>query len=340
MAQRFVSHQFSASNMTDYTEHLESSNLKASSVKTYKEKLRNLQRLFETRDLDWILSHPVNVGKKLFVAYESPPTRKAHISAVLSLFRHSPGLKSRYPEAQKAWAQMFEKLETEITLKYENNEPSEKQLRNFVSWSEVLRKRKQLGAEDPDSPEYLLLCLYTMIPPVRADFNNVIILEEEPTKAVIARAPNYLLIDDFDDAEATKMTLCLNDYKTAGSGENAKAYRKDLPGDLVSVLRRSLNHHPRDHLIVSPKTGEPFHIDNSYIKYANQILARVFAPKKPTISLLRHSFISQLDQNSLTVRERKEIAKDMMHSIDQQSLYAFVFKSPKNPKCSCICEND
>ena len=318
--------------------NLETSGLKASSIKTYKEKLKSLQKLFESRSFDWILSNPVKVGKKLFSQYDSLPTRKAHISAVLSLFRHSPVLKSKFVHAHKIWASMFEKLETEITLKYENNEPSEKQLRNFVSWSEVLDRRKYLEKTDPNSTEYFILCLYSMIPPVRADFNNVVLYEEEPTAEMTAEAPNYLLIRDFDDAGATKMTLYLNDYKTAGSGENAKGYKKDFPAELISVVRSSLNHHPRDYLVVSPRTGEPFRIDNSYIKYANQLLAKIFHPKKPTLSLLRHSFISQLDQNNLTVRDRKEIAKDMMHSVDQQSLYAFVFN--KNKKCRCVCSDD
>ncbi len=321
-----------------YLDHLESSNLKASSVKTYREKLMGLQRLFESKDFDWILSNPVKVERKLFSQYESLPTRKAHISAVLSLFRHSPGLKSRFPGAHKTWMTMFEKLETEITLKYESNEPSEKQLRNFVSWSDVLKKRKAMERTNPESPEYLLLCLYSMIPPVRADFNNVIIYEEEPNRESVSEAPNYLLVEDFDDAELTKMTLFLNDYKTAGSGPGSGGYKKVFPDALVNVVRDSLNKHPRDYLIVSPRTGEPFRIDNSYIKYANQLLAKIFHPKKPTLSLLRHSFISQLDQNNLTVRDRKEIAKDMMHSVDQQSLYAFVFN--KNKKCRCVCTDD
>ena len=321
-----------------YIDNLHSSGLKASSIKTYKEKLRSLQKLFDSKDFDWILANPVKVEKKLFSHYESPPTRKAHVSAVLSLFRHSPGLKARFAEAHKIWVSMFEKLETEIALKYENNEPSEKQLRNFVSWSDVLKKRKALEKLSPDSAEYFILCLYSMIPPVRADFNNVIIHEEDPSSEMIAENPNYLLVEDFDDGDLTKMTLYLNDYKTAGSGANSKGYRKVFPEALVRVVRSSLNDHPRDYLIVSSRTGEPFRIDNSYIKYANQLLANIFSPKKPTLSLLRHSFISQLDQNNLTVRDRKEIAKDMMHSVDQQSLYAFVFK--KNKKCKCVCSDD
>ena len=46
--------------------------------------------------------------------------------------------------------------------------------------------------------------------------------------------------------------------------------------------------------------------------------------------MIRHSYISSLDQNVLTTREKEEIAAEMAHSRGMQELYRFVDKGGNN----------
>ena len=59
--------------------------------------------------------------------------------------------------------------------------------------------------------------------------------------------------------------------------------------------------------------------------------------KKPlTVSLIRHSFINTLDFNKLSIKERREIATSMAHSIDVQGFYRLYFNDKGD--CDGMCK--
>ena len=83
-------------------------------------------------------------------------------------------------------------MSTKAQEKYENMEASERQKRSYVSWADIITTRDNI--KDKTSNEYLLLCMYTMIPPARADM-NVIKIYYNNDQIDSKKYPNHLLIN-------------------------------------------------------------------------------------------------------------------------------------------------
>ncbi len=324
---------------------IQAADLSASSKVNYAARLRNLKRILPDRSLDYMLRHPLAVCDRIRQSYTGNQTRRAHISALLTLFRYNPDVKDMYEKHYYEYRKYLDENIVEGDVKIRNNEPSERQVEGFVPWSEILRVRDTL---DKTSTEYLFLCMHTMIPPIRADLNMVAIyVAKKPTEADKAQSPNYMMVSD--PSRQCKITLVLTEYKT--KTKRHTVYEKELPPALCSIVRQSLVRHPRKYLFVSPRLNEPFREARVYSNFINRLLLKVF--KKPlTISMIRHSFISHLDHGKLTSGEKQDLAHDMMHSVSMQDKYRLLFKDDKpevdvtvtidgkKKRCTCVDVDD
>ena len=89
---------------------------------------------------------------------------------------------------------------------------------------------------------------------------------------------------------------------------------------MTSLIRESLRRRPRKFLF-DQEDGTPYLKRNSFTKFSNRVLERLFG-KKFTVSMMRHSFISEgVDYNESTPGALFETARHMHHSIAQQQLY-------------------
>jgi hypothetical protein len=246
--------------------------------------------------------------------YEQATSRKAYLSIALSMFRHCDGLKDQLSAAYKAWFDAFSRVDKEVEERYKRNEPSEKQAAGYVAFVDLEKKRDSLkkGCE-----ERLLLGFYTWIYPLRADFNCVKLYDGSTVPS--SHEKNYIHI-----GSKKGCTLVLSEYKTSSTHG---VFRKLLPEPLCEEIHASLEAHPREWLFVQ-SNGKPFEKSNSYIRYANRILGRLF--EKPlTLSLIRHAFIDTLDFNTLTIAEKEEIALEMRHTTRLQDQYRLIFRKAK-----------
>lgn len=274
-------------------------NLSDVSKLNYKKRLTHLTNV-TGQDVNWIIDNCKKTLKNL--NDKSFETKKAYINSILTLFKYTKDMKCMKKKQYDCWFKHFQEVNEITEKKYDNIEASDKQINSFVPWKEIIEKRDSL---DKNSDPYLILCLYTMIPPSRADMNNIKIVKEEPIAKEIKKQPNYLIIN------GKKMTLVYNEFKS--KGRSIPKYEKELPDELVNIIADSLKRSPRDFLIVSPRNNEPYINVNSYTKYVHDILHRIF-DKKVTFNTLRHSFVNELDFNVLTPGERDAIARDLMHS--------------------------
>jgi hypothetical protein len=133
----------------------------------------------------------------------------------------------------------------------------------------------------------------------------------------VERFPNYVVWTKTGRSDGT-MHLVLDEFKTRKKQQ--AAHEADLPDELVAVLARSLEADPRKFLVVSPDNGEPFASANAYSKYVQRVFTRLIG-RHTTVNSLRHAFSSQLDLNTLTPKQRKEIADALMHSPDMTHRY-------------------
>lgn len=283
----------------------------------YTARFRGLKKMFPGQPLEYFIKNPTVVYNKICSTYTSVQTRKALISAVLTMFRYNPRLKESCSRFYDMWRNYFDRTHQQGEVKFRDNKPSERQIEAHVPWDEIISKRDGL---DKSSVAYLFLCMHTMIPPIRADLNEVaIFVGSKPTVSQTKSVANYMLVSD--PTRQCKITLVLSEFKT--SGKRTKHYEKVLPPQLCSVVRQSLIHQPRKYLFVSPRSGQPFD-GKSYSNYINRLLLKIF--QKPlTISTIRHSFISHLDHDKLTTGEKQDLADDMMHSPLMFDKYRLLF---------------
>ena len=176
-----------------------------------------------------------------------------------------------------------------------------------------------------------------MIPPARSDLNKVkIFLHKTPSEADIKQDPNFLIIN-----KDRSMKLVYNEFKS--KSKKLQKYEKNLPSNLVKVIENSLQHNPRDYLIVSPRNGLPYDNANSFTKYFNRMLGTVFG-KKLTTNTLRHSFVNSINFQNLTPLEKEVLAKDMMHSPEMFDRYRLIIPAEKSETgrqqiCEVVCRD-
>jgi integrase len=274
--------------------------------KTYLERLRYLLQNTKA-DLYEILTHPDKYLDWIKNHSSSLQTQKSYISSILAVFKHTtPSLKEKERVHYYAWYTEFKKIHDEIDNRYKQNEPSLKQRKAYVAFPEIVEKRETLKK---GSKEKLLLALYTYIPPLRSDYNKVYIYHSVKEKY---EHDNYVLLTE-------NPLLVLNEFKTK---KNKEKFEKPIPKELVDELKASLEKHPREWIFVD-RSGEPYN-SGSFTKWANRTFKTLF-DKPLTISLIRHSFINNLDFNRLTVQQKEDLSSSMAHSPGTQDRYRLIF---------------
>ena len=276
----------------------------------YTRNLSVLQKLSDRRPLEDIVKYPRAAYARIEAAYTNDQTKKAFVSSIKGLFKHVPGLKETYPEALEEWNTRFKMLDKLIFDQIASAEPSDRERVNWVPWKDIVMKERELAYSRYGSSEHLMLAMYTLIEPLRADFGVLKVVEKQPPSTDQGVA-NFIVMQPNGTGQ-----LVLNAYKTS---KKYGRFEREIPDALLNVIRASLSTQPRAYLFVDEQ-GKPYVIKNSYIRYANRIFAKIFG-KNLTIRLLRHAFISNLDFNGSTPATLIEHSKMMLHSIGMQQMY-------------------
>lgn len=171
-------------------------------------------------------------------------------------------------------------------------------LENLVAWKDILDKKTD-AQEKLSKIDYLLYLLYTEYPPLRADYCNLSLIEsDEPT-----RTDNYIIKDTW--------TLVLNNYKTA------KTFSRQyipLTAPVVSAILDAYQPLPDTILVMSA---------NNLTKKVRELMFKLTG-KYMTISLLRHSYITEYLSVKRSLLEREALAKKMLHSSLLQECYVII----------------
>ena len=296
-----------------------SGKISETSRQNYEKRLRWMED-FTGKSVRHLLLNPSETYAAIKKRDKEPQTRRTIMTAFLAVFRHDKAFQRQHRLKYQAFRKYYRELDTVVQARYDANEPTCKQREAYMPFGEVLAKRDALPKS---SDEYLLLCMYTMIPPARADYNKVRILHREP-EGVEATTGNYMVV------RQGYARLVLNEFKS--KGRSFPQHVKILPRDLEAVVRESLRQKPREYLFVSPRTGAPYDKDNTFVVYVNRVFERVLG-KRIGISMMRHIYVNSLDLNALTSGERKRISQDMMHSLETNDRYRLKFGSVATSKC-------
>ena len=289
----------------------------------------NSAKLYNTKLNEWI-SYMPNIYKSLACIIMFPEismkeleshlkvntntNRHIYIVAIMSFIKHKRTelqlTHEQYSTIRVKWIDINNENEQPIIDRRLENKPTDKQNEkggSKIDFNQIIEKRDELPV---GSIERLLISMYTMIPPARADyFATQILTNETPTEK------NYIRMGD-------KVECVLTDFKTV---KTYKSITHDFPVDLITELNESLKKTPRKYLFLNAN-GKP-HTRNSFVLWARRCLSRIFETDF-TLVFFRHAFvthyISTVDPNSITDGQIKEMSDKLGHTPEMFRAYKWI----------------
>ena len=173
----------------------------------------------------------------------------------------------------------------------------------LLPWPEITALRgKVMETYGDDSMEYIIYCLYTLNPPVRLDYTNMKIVKSMRS---VRPGKNYCVVTD------GSIRFVFQEYKTS------KKY-----GKVVVEASKELREVLEDWV-----EGKEFLLPIKTATTLGRKVVEIFkecSGKSIGVSLLRHSYITWFLGQPRTIKEKKEIAKKMMHSKELQEQYHII----------------
>jgi hypothetical protein len=204
----------------------------------------------------------------------------------------------------------------------ESNKKNEKQEANWLAWKDVLEKREELAKTVAPILKakvitadmwntllaYTILSLYTYMPPRRnQDYQDLYVVKT--VKADMPKDKNYF--------ETSTNRFVFNKYKTSkkhGTQEQKIEDNKELTDIIHSYLKIHPHRKQAEFRFLVNSDGSAL----SSVNAITRILNKVFG-KQVGSSMLRHIYLS--DKYGDTLKEMKEDAKEMAHTVSQQKEY-------------------
>jgi len=279
----------------------------------YKKKINEISNILKENNIMKIIENPELFNNKICEYCDNKKlgdhTKVSFYSPILSIFNHNSELKESKSDLFIKWNQLYKNINENIEKKYKKNEPTEKQKQAYINYEDIIKTRDKLKT---GTQEKLLLCMYTMIPPMRSDYWKTEIIK---SNKYAPSTDNYICLNP--------PQLILQKYKTS------KTYGKliiDLPQELIDEIKINIKKIPRKYLFVSPIDNKQFNNNCSFNKWANNKLKKIFNNDYISLTFLRHIYISRKDLNLINKSglEREIIAKKMAHSLNQQQKYVWL----------------
>lgn len=265
------------------------------------------------------------VDKKSFEKYissvEKGSIRKNYVMGVLAFLRVDPNVS---PDTVDFYDKLATNVIREVDVDRMYKGPSEKDKAAYISWESVLsvcdRYKKEVLSNLDQSfrgyddkylyMKYMLLKLYTCIPPLRGEeYRNAIILSvmEPSNYGIIAEACRCNLFD------IRNSKFVVSYYKTS------KTYDMriiDIPLEVLSVVKKWYKITDGNRYLLPNLQTPSERMSQSAM---SNMLMRIFEPNDVSTSMLRKIYISwrlrDIYDNS---EERKRLAYIMGHSLEMQ----------------------
>jgi len=274
--------------------------------------LKNIKRVtdeFFTSKVSimWVLDHTDEFRTALdnYIATHrmKRATGAQFIVPLLYLLSRHVDLQESHPHLKSVLTTMKYDLKDEEDEDAIEGDRSAKQSKIDCTFADICAIRDGL----PIGTGKLLLGLYTLIAPVRSDYDRVEIVDKPPR----GDDNNYCILGDTNQ-------IVLNDFKTA------KKYNQiviNLPPALVDIITASLEQEPRGYLFVD-RCGQPYR-PNTFNKMANKLLKNLTGNDAISLTSMRHLYLSDpgLDIKAQTLGDRRAIAQQMGHSVARQGTY-------------------
>ena len=306
----------------------ESRGIRDTSVALYKRHLNKLAMEITGKDYqnEKFLKTKVDDVIKYIETKSNSVMRNFAASVMVAL---SPKQKNSPSDDYRNVYERYAKLLTEGQANYleskKDNKMNKKEEDNWMDFNEVISLRNKifkrlkqegvnLSSKDISKSnfdllqQYLVLSLYTMLPPRRNEYATMKIINKK----------EYLDLDK-DELKKNNYLVNLSKINKIFSYGSDKVKSKieggsntiNIPKDLNTVLNLWLNFNQSDNLLVTQQGGLGLTKNQLTL-----LLNRIFKPKMVSTSMLRkiyltHTFGDETDRN----KKKAQIAEDMNHSV-------------------------
>ena len=257
------------------------------------------------KDVDGVMKFILEGGH-----WKTKQSKSAVVNAITSFLRNSKDLPKDLQDVYKKYSAYNSQLANNNAKDKKENKMNGKESNVMLPWDEILEKTKDISSLEDKA----LVSIYTLIPPRRVDdFRLMKIFTKKKGRVVPEDQNNYLVLN----AKRVPQELILNVYKTA---KHYGQQRITLPNDLKEILKAYTDKgKANDTCLFSQANGQCLSQPGFTSKVRNTF--KKYTGKPLTVNSLRHSFISSLDQNSMSIADREEIARKMGHSVNEQMTY-------------------
>jgi hypothetical protein len=250
--------------------------------------------LTASTDARVLLMGRANTFRKLSEKWPCVATLKKALAIMCSIVRANPDI---VPAGIKTyWRERLNEANRVISTQTPNA-VAEVDYDNILAKVMDLMEQGNEHATLKASQEVVLLALYAFLPPKRADFGNLRIVQDA---GELTADENGLVLPTGGDCK-----LVLNHYKTA---KTYKQFVEPLPEELAAIVRASLASFPRNILLVGPR-NKPLS-DASYSMRVGNVMDKHLG-RRLCITDLRNMFIKQKAARGSDC-QRKAISKSMM----------------------------
>ena len=251
------------------------------------------------------LSDPISTLQYLDDLEVSNGTKKNYLSAIIHTFKER-GVVIPPPYTQKM-ATYFD----EMNRIADSQTLTKNQKKNMMSWEDILAAQadyaSQVRLDDfQDMRDFLILSLYTLNDPVRADYGDMkIYLFKEPKDVT----GNYIVWG------TKRRQFIFNDFKTSRSMGKIKI-PVSLPLQKVLIQWFRFTHN-MDWLLGEERSA------NWLTTKVRSIMKRLTG-KEVGINILRHARITYLLEGQQSILSKNPVAKNMLHSRSTQEKYLVI----------------
>jgi len=186
-------------------------------------------------------------------------------------------------------------------------EPTERQKAKFIPWDDIIELRGHYWGGMTNT-EQLLISLYTMIPPARADYTPMKIVGRKPKKP--EDGFNYLVLRP---KSAHFLFHAFKNHKTIGDRYVA------VPNKLLKVIQENVT---PDSKYLLEHDGKPW--TEAQLGDGVRKIFQRYLDMDTGISMIRHAYATNIHAGEKSIKDNEKIAHSMMHSPDMSQAYRFI----------------
>ena len=246
--------------------------------------------------------------------YKTDNTFKAYINILAVITSHFKTLDKQIYQTLTKTNIFVNKQVQEVR---ENNELNEEDFKKIIDLDRttILSNIPKLKRID----DILLYALYTLFPARRCDWRNVKITVETDTEKLKDDSTNFLIIS------TSPFQVVFNDYKTYKK-YGQQIFELDDPNlnEIITqyIVLEKLK--PNDYLFHLQRSVKEIISEPDFSKKVSNVFDKVY-DIPISVRFIRMSWASDLYAKNPSVREIKEIATKMAHSVDESSKYKKLF---------------